>query len=169
MIQFEKTRVLFAYCKRTERAKVFFRRTNKEVKDHPEYKFTRMEMTIPDAEGLCLQAEKILAEMEATEDGVSIPSLKPFPLEARVGHQDSRFWGKTLEEKGLIWSSDSGNIRCRPVENAMFEASLVVNSPRSDPNLKNWNGPTLFFPMAGIRHVFGKIRANLIRYNNNSD
>ena len=50
--------------------------------------------------------------------------------------------------------SNSGLIRCRSVKNCLHEVTLVVNSPRSDLNYIDYNWPTLFFPIVGIRRVF---------------
>jgi len=123
-------------------------------------------MTLKDAESLMAEFERLLIQMEQTEDDASIPALADFPSLARLDSKNDYFW-----DPRVTWVSDSGKIRCRPVENDNYDVSIVINSPRTaeQKTYENYFGPILFIPRGGARFIMGKIRENLQRYYNNTD
>jgi len=155
--------MVFAFCPRTERPTIFFRRHNKKGKGDQEY--TRLQLSLKDGETLMAEFARLLKEMEETPDGTTIPTLANKKLPT-TDHKSNEFW-----DPSVTWTSESGKIRCRPVENGEHEFSIVINQPRTEdqPCYDNYLGPTLYFPRGGARAIMTKINTNLKRYANNVD
>ena len=153
---------VFRYCLESEQPTVFFRRFNPGAAESMQY--TRMRMMVKDAEELCDQVEKLVAEIDSTEFGTTIPSLALLGEKACMPFKAKDFW-----DFGT-WTSESMDVRCRPVQDLRKAVSMVVNTPRSSTKYgEGYIGPVYQFSLSQMRAIFPIIRANVKRYYENLD
>ena len=165
MVTFGNVSFLFAICSRSEKPIIFFRRVNQKATG--DQKYTRLQISLKDGEALMGEFARLLKEMEETEDGDTIPTLAKREDEYLCDdHKSDDFWDPVV-----TWVSESGMIRCRPIENQNNEFSIVINQPRKEDqqSYAGYLGPTLFLPRGGARMFMNRINTNLKRYSANTD
>lgn len=127
-------------------------------------KYTHMSMSLNDAKEMCGWAKEIIEQVDTTDPEKSIPLLVALKDKARMGNKDKDFWNF-----GTL-TSESEEVRCRPVEDSNKGVSLVVNTPRLNTRLgEKYIGPIFTFPLGALRSIFAKLGENINRYYTNSD
>jgi len=114
--RFEKTETMMAYDPRSEKAKLYMRRLNKDMT------YTKVVVNFEEIGPLLDEAERFLLEIDNTQFDQLVPSLMAAGKYASMDPSNSEFWD-------FCWQGPAKGIRIRPFINEKKEYALVVNNP----------------------------------------